>query len=135
MARYSAKSKNKLLTCHKTLQDLFNEVIKVHDCTILEGHRGEARQIALLALNKTKVRVSKHNSMPSLAVDVTPYPIPKNWGYNDSKEKAKFYLFAGIVFATAHKLNIKNLRWGGDWDRDFEFIDQTFDDLVHWELI
>ncbi len=26
------------------------------------------------------------------------------------------------------------IRWGGDWDRDGDTTDQTFNDLVHWEL-
>ena len=27
------------------------------------------------------------------------------------------------------------LRWGGDWDGDNELRDQTFNDLVHFEVI
>jgi peptidoglycan L-alanyl-D-glutamate endopeptidase CwlK len=28
-----------------------------------------------------------------------------------------------------------HIRWGGDWDGDQDFRDQTFDDLAHFELI
>ena len=28
-----------------------------------------------------------------------------------------------------------DLRWGGDWDRDTEVRDNTFDDLVHFEIV
>ena len=28
-----------------------------------------------------------------------------------------------------------SLRWGGDWDGDGDRTDQTFNDLMHWELI
>ena len=31
-------------------------------------------------------------------------------------------------------MNIK-LRWGGDWDRDTQVKDNSFDDLLHFELI
>ena len=31
-------------------------------------------------------------------------------------------------------MNIK-LRWGGDWNDNKDFSDQTFDDLVHFELV
>jgi len=27
------------------------------------------------------------------------------------------------------------LRWGGDWDRDTEVQDNSFDDLVHFEIV
>ena len=69
---------------------------------------------------------SKHNQEPSLAVDVAPWPI--DW--NDSH---RFYHFAGFVLGIAAALNIR-LRWGGDWDSDFDLRDQTFFDLPHFEL-
>jgi hypothetical protein len=28
-----------------------------------------------------------------------------------------------------------NLRWGGDWDRDSDLKDQTFNDLGHIEVV
>ena len=71
--------------------------------------------------------MSKHNSFPSLAVDVAPYPI--NWS-----DKERFYFFAGYVKATADQMKIK-IRWGGDWDGDTKVRDQTFMDLPHYELI
>jgi hypothetical protein len=27
------------------------------------------------------------------------------------------------------------VRWGGDWDGDFETKDNKFDDLVHFEIL
>lgn len=27
------------------------------------------------------------------------------------------------------------IRWGGDWDRDHDVKDQTFNDLVHFEVV
>ena len=49
------------------------------------------------------------------------------------KERAKFYELAAIVKYEAKKLNV-NVRWGGDWDGDGDYTDQTFDDLVHFEF-
>ena len=69
----------------------------------------------------------KHNQKPSLAIDVSPYPI--NW-----RDTKRFYYFAGVVKAAAYSLGL-NIRWGGDWDSDNDFNDQTFMDLVHFELI
>ena len=80
----------KLRTCDYRLQMLFEEVVKHYDCTILQGHRDKATQDAYFEAKKSKVKWpnSKHNSNPSLAVDVAPYPIPENWGADHPKELA-----------------------------------------------
>ena len=77
MPRFGKSSKKRLLTCDKRLQDVFNEVIKYVDCSVLEGHRGEERQNKLKEEGKSKVSYPKgrHNASPSRAVDVVPYPV------------------------------------------------------------
>jgi hypothetical protein len=43
--------------------------------------------------------------------------------------------FAGFVMGLATAMNLGDrIRWGGDWDGDHELTDQTFDDLVHFEM-
>ena len=44
MPKFGRKSRERLSTCHEDLQDLFNEVIKYVDCSVLEGHRSQERQ-------------------------------------------------------------------------------------------
>jgi len=129
MFKFSERSTRRLNSCHPDLVRLFNEVIKNYDCTILEGHRSDERQEELYHEGKSKLRAgqSKHNKNPSLAVDVAPYPIRWN-------EPERFYHFAGFVLATAIELDI-NIRFGGDWDGDNDFNDQTFFDLPHFELV
>ena len=87
-------------------------------------------------LKRSKVQWpnSKHNLTPSLAIDATPYPIPKNWGEDHWKDKARFYEFAAVIRYEAKRLGVK-IRWGGDWDGDYDYRDQVFDDLVHFELV
>ncbi len=133
MPKFNNRSKDRLSTCDKDLQRLFNEVVKKYDCSILEGHRSNERQEELYAKKKSKVKLSKHNANPSLAVDVSPYPIPEKWGKGNFKELAKFYHFVGYVKAIADQLGI-SIRFGADWDGDNNFRDQKFDDLVHFEL-
>ena len=74
MAKFGKSSKKRLKTCDKQLLNVFNEVIKYVDCSVLEGHRSEERQNKLLKEGKTKVAYPKgrHNSFPSIAVDVVP---------------------------------------------------------------
>lgn len=134
MPAFSNTSRQRLLTCHHDLQKVFNEVIKHYDCTILQGHRSKEEQDEYYRTGKSKVQYpnSKHNSQPSMAVDVAPwYDDVPHVRWDDS---AGFYHFAGFVLGIASQMNIA-LRWGGDWDGDNELYDQTFMDLPHFELI
>ena len=138
MPQFSNTSKARLETCHPDLQALFNKIVSVYDCSILEGHRQECDQNRLFDEGKSKVQwpKSKHNKMPSRAADVAPYPViwPNRESKDYFKNLARFYHFAGFVQAHAQLLGLR-LRWGGDWDRDFDFKDQRFDDLTHFELM
>ena len=128
MPRYSNKSKERLASCDERLQDVFNEVIKYVDCSILEGHRSKERQNKLYDENRTKVKYpnGRHNSSPSKAVDVTPYPV-------DWEDRERQTLFAGFVLGLARNMGIR-LRWGGDWDMDFQVMDNRFDEFPHFEV-
>jgi peptidoglycan L-alanyl-D-glutamate endopeptidase CwlK len=129
MAIFSTQSQARLRECHEKLQLLFREVVKHYDCTILCGHRNEADQKEALRAGRSKLDwpKSKHNSMPSLAVDAVPYPI--DW--NDIK---RFYHFAGFVMGLAKVMGI-HIRWGGDFNSDLNFKNDNFIDLPHFELV
>ena len=135
MPSFSKRSEARLMTCHQDLQIVFNEVIKRFDCSILCGHRGFISQNQAYQEGKSQLKypASKHNKMPSLAVDVVPYPV--DWHDHD-----RFYLFAGYVLGIGdlfyHQGIITHrLRWGGDWDQDTNVKDQHFNDFPHFELI
>ena len=139
MPRFGQKSASRLQTCHPDLIRLFEKVVYKFDCSILDGHRNKERQDKAFELKRSKVQYpySKHNKYPSTAIDVAPYPI--DWGENGGsaqrrKAIARFYYFAGYVKGIAEDLQIE-IRWGGDWDGDREFTDQSFDDLPHFELV
>lgn len=133
--KFSETSKKHLSEAHIDLQILFHEVIKFIDCSVLVGYRNEVDQNLFFGTGKSEKRYpeSKHNKIPSMAVDVAPYPI--NW--DDLK---RFYYFGGVVKGIAKMLLEKKyisheIRWGGDWDGDNDLNDQNFNDLVHFELI
>ena len=44
MPRFGTRSKNNLKTCDQRLQNIFNEVIKHVDSSVIEAHRTEERQ-------------------------------------------------------------------------------------------
>jgi len=122
-------SKENLEECDVRLQMLFTKVLQIHDISILCGHREETAQNQMYKEGLTRARWPKsaHNKKPSLAVDVAPIPV--NW-----KDREKFIYLAGIVMGLAETMGL-NIRWGGDWDGDGNFKDQSFNDLAHFELV
>ena len=130
MPYFGRRSTARLNTCSPNLQRLWREVIKHRDCTILEGHRGKRAQDAAYAAGNSKRQWpdGRHNTWPSKASDVGPWPFP---AWNDAEE---FRRFAHFVLGVAAVLGIP-IRWGGDWDGDWDLSDQTFNDLVHFEEI
>lgn len=120
MPEFSQASLDKLSTCHPLLQQLCNYVIKQYDFAVVVGHRNKEDQDSAIAAKKSQTPwpTSKHNSTPSMAVDIAPVPI-------DWEDIDKFRELSGYMKAAADTLGIK-IRWGGD------FI--TLKDYDHFEL-
>lgn len=136
MSHYGKNSRAKLVLADQKLQLIFLKAILVMDIIILCAHRDEEEQNKAYKEGKSKQVFggSKHNRLPSQAIDASPWPIPDNWGADNFKELAKFYMLAGIIKGIASEECIP-IRWGGDWNSDNDFKDNNFDDLVHYELI
>ncbi len=136
MPKFSQESFSKLSTCHPDLQALFYEVIKYFDCEILEGYRNEIDQEADFKKGETKLHypMGKHNSNPSMAVDVAPYPV------NFANERLSIW-FGGYVLGIAQKLKEEgkmehSVRWGGSWDGLGKLDSrEQLDDADHFELV
>lgn len=138
MYRLSQTSCERLSTCHNDLILIVHESIGLSavDFGVAEGHRSLERQKILFAKGKSKVKKSKHNHTPSLAVDLYAYVDDKaSWNTEH------LCYIAGVVTSVADRLHkegkIKHrVRWGGNWDNDGEIVnDQSFIDLPHYELI
>ncbi len=142
MPAFGRQSLDHLVTCQEPLRRVLLFVVLHFDCSVLEGVRLPERQQELYDTGATRTLDSRHlpdDSGLSSAVDVAPYPVvwPNREAMTDGewmKAYARFYLFAGFVLAVAASMGIR-LRWGGDWDGDKTLSDQTFDDLVHFELV
>lgn len=126
---FSKASQHRLDQCDERLQEIFTIADKVCSCSIITGARNEVEQEEMYRTGRSKVRFpnSKHNLSPSLAVDAAPYPI-------DWNDRERFTLFAGLVLGIAHERGVK-LRWGGNWAMDWNVKNNTFDDLVHFEIV
>ena len=129
MNSFSSTSQKRLGELDLRLQTVLNEAIKLRDFSIIEGYRGEDRQNRMYREGKSKLKWphSKHNTTPSRAVDIAPYPI--DWGDLD-----EFRYLAGLVVGIGHALNVP-LKWGGDWDQDGVLSNNRFNDLPHIEIV
>lgn len=130
MPSYGEHSKRMLATADPRLVKLFTEVIKHFDNKITDGARTQEEQAYLVAKGASQTMNSKHvvsaQHPKARALDVAAYPI----NYSDYKRQIAF---AGFVLGVASQMKIK-IRWGGDWNSNTQLNDQTFNDLVHFEL-
>jgi hypothetical protein len=129
MPQFGTKSKAQLATIDPQLQDVLNDAIEHFDFTIVHGHRDQVQQDKAFAagFSRNPWPTSKHNTTPSTAVDIVPYPELYKADY------IYFYEMASYVLSAASSRGIK-LRWGGHW------INYTgkgrFDrDWAHFEII
>ena len=129
MPVFGKSSRERLSQVHPDLVEVLEEAIKHYDFAILCGHRGKEEQDKAVAEGKSKSPwpTSKHNSLPSMAVDVAPYPI-------DWSDSGAFGHLAGFIEAIALQKGVK-IRWGGDWNRNGRTKDESFMDLPHIELV
>lgn len=132
MPKFSRSSLERLASCDTRLQDICYEVIRYTDFTVVCGHRNQATQDRVFAqgLSKVKWPGSKHNTFPSLAVDIAPV---KN-GKIDWEDRKAFTDLAAQMFAVAAKCKVK-LRWGGDFNRDGDKTTNDAWDMPHFELV
>jgi peptidoglycan L-alanyl-D-glutamate endopeptidase CwlK len=114
--KWGKKSKDLLETCDKRLQDMANMMLarSEFDLTITDGYRSEEDQNWAFVNGKSKARFgqSKHNVFPSQAIDICPYPIPKDWDPNDRKWQE----MALNAMWCAGKLGFE-ITWGGSFKK------------------
>lgn len=117
---YGKKSLKERETLHPDLQKVVDETAEEINCTLLCGHRNQKDQDAAFAKGNSKLKWpdSRHNTWPSEAVDIVPYPL-------DWKNIKAFKQLAEKVKEAAGKVNVE-IEWGGDW--------KNFRDYPHYQL-
>lgn len=130
--QFSKTSLGRLEGVHPHLQDLCFSLLNHHDILVVYGVRTQAQQLLMVQKGLSKTMNSKHLIQSdgfAHAVDIAPYPL--DW--NNSK---RFYWVAGMMEVLANQQLPEGwvLRWGGNWDMDEDLDDQSFMDLVHFEL-
>lgn len=146
MGKYSfgKTSQKRLDTCHEDLQKIMNELIKIYDVSVIEGTRSLETQQKYFAEGKSHLdgvtKLSKHQSYPSMAIDVIPYKKGHNAFSGEIDDIKRFCYMAGLIWMIASRLYKDGeisyrIRWGGDWNMNDIYTDQNFHDLPHFELI
>jgi len=146
--RWSQQSLAIRAQLHPFLVLFCDEILTVHDIALITGWRSEEEQREKFDAGLSQVLESKHNTRnprtrkpEALAVDFIPYVahLGRITGAppNAARDLKYFYRLAGVGLAISEALNLigVTIRWGGDWDNDFNMDDQTFNDLYHWELV
>jgi len=152
MPKFGDESQKKLDTLDTRLQWVMKaSIIGGPDFSIVEGKRSVETQREYYRQGLTRTMNSKHvypQQTKSLAVDVVPFVdgkqlwVQKPQGLTGlmwsvvrryTKRWAQMAFLAGWIMAKADELGVP-LRWGGDWDGDFDFSDNDFDDIWHFEL-
>ena len=145
MPHFSKSSMGRLRSCERDIQTILLEAIKHYDFSVLSGMRTPEEQFELYKKGRKQrgqdwtineankvvtfqdgtIKKSKHNSDPSKAVDIAPYPI-------DWENINRFYQLNGIIVSVQSRLLAegliqKGVDWGGElWD--------NFKDYPHYQL-
>jgi len=142
---FSKRSLSRLETVVTPLRWVILEVANVcpFDLTVLEGIRSAERQKELYSKGRygnpgpivTHIDGVTNHSMhqdnghgKSRAIDIAPWPL-------DWDNKLAFHVMAGVIFSVCTSMygTRENLRWGGDWNGNWDYRDQSFHDLPHFE--
>lgn len=132
-------SSHRLSSCHNDWKVICEALCKWVNYSVFCGHRGELAQNQAFFNGTSELEWpnSKHNTIPSLAIDMGPYFSElKNTDWEDANA---FAMFAGMVLLVAKQLYVQGkishqVIWGGDWDSDGRTSDHKFRDFPHFEL-
>src|SRR5512142_193662 len=135
VCRFGTISEYNLSSCSPTIQRLMRECIrrapKWLDFAITCGHRNQVDQDRAYrdGTSKKQWPNSKHNSLPSRAVDVRP---AAPFSAEDWNDKLRFARLIGFIECVAIDLGIP-IRVGLDFSGDGRSIDEKFLDIPHIE--
>lgn len=119
MPKFGTRSRGNLNQCHPDLVSVAEVAIMDYDFSVIEGHRPKSEQDEAFKTGASKLKFpySKHNTLPSFAMDIVPYPV-------DWENLHRFQELAVVVKKAADRLGV-DIHWGYDlWGWD----------MPHWQL-
>ncbi len=127
--KLSQRSLNRLDGVHPVLIDIVKRAIEITplDFGVSEGVRIPERQKELFESGASKTLESRH--LTGHAIDLVAYFQGEvSWHIGHYQR-----LHEEAMNIAAEELGY-NIVWGGDWDDDGDYTDQTFVDGPHWQL-
>lgn len=155
MFNYGKASTKRLHQGSRILQRVLRGHANYFNSSIIETLRGKVKQNKYFKSGMSKVSWpdSKHNIDPAEAVDLYPWHskygslttdpeciarVAKKAGVSIKKATTfivqQYYMQAQSMKISA-QLEGVTIRWGGDWDSDTDTLDQSFNDLPHFEIV
>jgi peptidoglycan L-alanyl-D-glutamate endopeptidase CwlK len=146
---FSQRSLERRAGVHPDLCRLADRAVLRFDCTVLHngGVRSPELQLDLYNQKLTKTLDSKHLMQMDgwgHALDLAPWwpdephvRWPGEEGISEAERIERWRrwsAFGGYMMGLAEWMGI-NVRWGQDWDRDWNFAEHSFIDSPHWELL
>lgn len=117
---------------HPNLQTLADVSLYFFDTCIICGHRSKKDQLKAFRSGNSSVKVSKHNSKPSTAIDMGLWNSSLN---NIDYDSLQAYYYSGSIIMLSKLLFGEDyIRCGGDWDDDNLVNDHKLKDPYHFEI-
>ena len=134
MAYFGQVSLKRRATLDPQLQEIVDKAIEFFDFNIVCGYRNKEDQNKEFAegMSNKQWPNSKHNTLPSKAVDVAPMILGTN--KIDWENYDRFIYLLCYMIGIAHTKGIK-VRWGGDWNMNSLMDDQKLHDFPHLEIV
>lgn len=134
MPKFGKTSRERRELLCKDLKRLVDEVIKEYDFSIICTHRSKDEQERAWSYGYTNAKFmqSAHNTCPSFAVDVYPYPVPyrQNKGIKELDDNSPMWDEMIKVFKTkAKELGIK-ITCGIDFK---SIVDKPHIEITNWK--
>lgn len=126
----SKVGQERLSQLHPLLQKVVSEYLFYKDLSITEGYRSKEKQEEYRKAGTSKAAFgqSPHNYLPSIAVDIYPYPAPAvvKRGKKVIDDNSKEWDIQAQLFLTIAKELGVEVEWGGSW--------KTLVDKPHFQL-
>lgn len=149
MPTFGPSSRKRLDTCHPDLIRVMEKAIQVVDFSVLCGYRSEEEQERAFSMGRSTKQYpySRHNQIPSQAVDIAPWPIDWRvdqdlWLLRHSSQKVaepvlnnikRWFATVYFIIGVGYSLGI-HLETGADFNGNWSWSDENFVDLPHIQL-
>lgn len=136
MFKFSKESLINLDGVHATPVRFCYELLKHHDFKVIDGVRTMFRQAELVHSGVSKTMNSKHLVQKDgfgHAIDLWPLVDGVFLDPDNPKHLRQWYYFGGLASMLSRTQFDGRITWGGDWNFNNSILDNSFNDLYHFQ--